>query len=176
MFHPQGEILGLRMAMDEDTQMEDEAGLIPGLGELTFDDGGMRGLAAALCWVGLVYRCSNESKEALCHPSVIALARSLLQLPTMRKSQSSDMMSEQIRRIIRQNVESKKMAITSFEWAEILRNMNKQGQPTSVQDAIDCYNKSPEVAAHGGSGSKEGCQQFVHTSQKILSFKMVQLL
>lgn len=154
-FKMQGEVLGMRMVNDENTQDEGDGGS-PCMGELKFDDGGMRGLAASLCWVGLVYRCSREDDADLAHPMVSTLVRSLLKLPTIRKSQGSDLATEQIRRIIRQNVESKKMAISSFEWAEILRGMNKLGRAITVQEAIDLYNSSPEINAHGGSvaGSK----------------------
>lgn len=123
--------------------------------QLQFDDGGMRGLAAAICWIGLVYRCNKEKPEDLKHAGVVSLARKLLQLPTMRKTQSDDVAADQIRRIIRQNVESKKLAISSYEWAEILRAMNKQGRTISVQDAIELYNNSPEVTAHGGTSNKD---------------------
>lgn len=142
------------MPMDEDTQMETDEGSWR-LGELMFDDGGMRGVAAAVVWLGLVYKCSTEKTEDLTHPRVLSLARSLMQVPTMRKTQTGDMATEQIRRIIRQNVESKKLPVSSFEWAEILRCMNKQGRPITVNEAIDLYNTSPEVAAHGGTSAKE---------------------
>ena len=126
------------------------------IGEFGFDDGGMRGLACAVCWIGLVYRVSKEKAEDLHQPQFVSLVRQLLQLPTMRKTQSGDPVMEQIQRIIRRNVESKKMAISSFEWAEILRNMNKSNTKTiSVADAIDLYNNSPEVTAHGGTSSKD---------------------
>ena len=34
--------------------------------QLRFDDGGMRGLAAALCWCGIVYFASTLKDEDLC--------------------------------------------------------------------------------------------------------------
>lgn len=96
------------MGPEEDTQMEtDEVDWR--VGQLNFDDGGMRGLAAAICWIGLVYRCSKEKPEDLKHAGVVNLARKLLQLPTMRKTQSDDVAAEQIRRIIRQNVGKQKI-------------------------------------------------------------------
>lgn len=150
----QGELLGLRLPGDEDTEME--SGETPWrVGELQFDDGGMRGLAAFVCWMGLVYRCSKENVEELTKPGAVSLARQLLQLPTMRKTQGTDMAYEQIKRIIRQNVESKKMAISSFEWSEILRGMNKHGRKISVAEALELYNNSPEITAHGGGSAKD---------------------
>ena len=150
----QGESLGLRMPVDDDTQMETGEGEVDWrVGEFQFDDGGMRGLAAAICWIGLVYRCSKENSQDLSQPGVINLARSLMNLPTMRKTQTNDVATEQIRRIISQNVESKKLAISSLEWAEILRGMKKQGRHMSLQDAIQLYNNNPEITAHGGASS-----------------------
>ena len=128
-------------------------------GELSFDDGGQRGLAAAVVWLGLVYRVSKESKTDMCHAGVVQLATSLLAIPTMRKTQSSDMASEQIRRIIQQNVEAKKMAISSYEWASILSAMSKSTKLT-LQEAVQLYNQNPQVAAHGGSGAKDGARKF----------------
>ena len=124
-------------------------------GEMLFDDGGQRGLAAALVWLGLVYRVSRESKEDIGHPAVAQLVRSLLSLPTMRKTQSSEPAAEQIRRIIAQNVESKKMCISSYEWASILQELTKSGRKLTVTEAVQLYNQNPEVAAHSGTGSKE---------------------
>ena len=131
-------------------------------GEMLFDDGGQRALAAALVWLGLVYRVSKESKQDIGHPAVAQLARSLLSLPTMRKTQSSDPAAEQIRRIIAQNVEAKKMPISSYEWACILQELTKSGQKLTVTEAVQLYNQNPEVAAHSGTGAKEtGCSSHV---------------
>lgn len=120
-------------------------------GSLQFDDGGMRGLGAALCWVGLVYRCSREPPEQLRHPGVKALASSLLSLPCIHKTQSDDPTAAAIQRIIKQNVDSKKLPVSSFEWSQILGRFAKE---VSISDAIKMYNDSPEIHGHGGLGSK----------------------
>ena len=122
--------------------------------QLRFDDGGMRGLACALCWCGLVYHVSGlKEKVFVCQP-VIDLVKSLLSLPSIHKTQG-DSATAMIRRIIKQNVDSKKMAVSSFEWSQILSSMRKDGQHLSVADAIEMYNANPEVHAHGGSSGKD---------------------
>ena len=119
-------------------------------GTLQFDDGGMRGLAAAVCWVGLAYRCVKEPVEKLRHPSVRELVSSLLCLPTLRRSQADDPAMQMVQRIIKQNVDSKKLPVSSFEWSRIL---SKMGKRVTAQEAIQLYNSAPEVHAHGSGGT-----------------------
>lgn len=151
----QGEIIGMR--------------IVPGgaehkmqyvQGALYFDDGGMRGLACALVWCALIHHGSTLKDEDFINPSVAELARSLLAIPTFYKNQSQDEGIEMIRRIIKQNVDAKKQAVSSYEWSMILKNLgalnNTLGKDLTVQDAMDLYNANPEVAAHGGTG-KDRC-------------------
>ena len=123
-----------------------------------FDDGGVRGLACALVWCALIHHGKNMKDEDLASPNMAELARSLLSIPTFFKSQSGDDASAMIRRIIKQNVDAKKQAVSSYEWSQILRDMaanSPKGKALSMQDAIDLYNQNPEVAAHGGSSGKD---------------------
>ncbi|CAK9075739.1 unnamed protein product [Durusdinium trenchii] len=73
----------------------------------------------------------------------------------LKMAPASDMTSAMIKRIIRQNVDSKKLAVSSYEWSEILAAMQKEGEAVSVQTAMDMYNANPEVTAHGGSSAKD---------------------
>lgn len=143
------------MRMDEETSNKPD--FQPSLNHLCFDDGGMRGLAGALVWAGLLYHVMALDEGELKHPSLAELARSLLAIPTFYKSQG-DESSAMIRRIIKQNVDSKKQAVSSYEWSMILSNMPKPkgSQGISLQDAIEMYNSNPEVCAHGSGSGKEG--------------------
>lgn len=145
----QGELLGMR---DRGDAMEVDDGSYHA-GTLAFDDGGMRGLAAAICWIGLVYRCSKEQKDELLKPDVKDLIDGLLSIPTIRKRQSDDPQQAMINRIVKQNVDSKKLAVSSFEWSQILAKLSDN--KVSAAEAIKLYNDSPEVVAHGGSSSKD---------------------
>ena len=141
----QGEILGMRvdhLEADEDDYT----------GSLYFDDGGMRGLSAAVCWIGLTYRCTREPAEELRHPSLKQLVSSLLCLPSIHKTQTNDPAMAMVQRIIKQNVDAKKLPVSSFEWSQILSKIAKN---VSVADAIKLYNNAPEVHAHGGCGSSK---------------------
>lgn len=144
----QGEILGMRMPPDGTTDLQD-ASL---QNTLYFDDGGMRGLACALIWCSLLYHGTTMKDEDLSHPAMADLARSLLAIPTFHRDLSADENMGMIRRIIKQNVDSKKQAVSSYEWSMILRNLAEgkpKGKALTVSDAIDLYNSNPEVAAHG---------------------------
>ena len=125
--------------------------------QFRFDDGGMRGLAAALCWCGIVYFASTLKDDELCGGSrgIPDLARSLLDIPTYYRTPGPDPTRSMIARIIRQNVESKKLAVSSWEWAQILQSLSNDGQKMSVDDAVELYNMNPEVAAHGGGSAKD---------------------
>ena len=60
-----------------------------------------------------------------------------------------------IKRIIKQNVDAKKLAVSSYEWFRILSRLVQDGEKVSAQDAIAIYNNTPEVSAHGGGSSKD---------------------
>ena len=91
---PQGEIIGMRLAPDLSTELDHVQNT------LYFDDGGMRGLACALVWCGLVHHATSFKDEDLTHPSMVELARNLLSLPTFHRSQVGDEAAAMIRRII----------------------------------------------------------------------------
>lgn len=140
------ESFGLRLS-DGDQPMDDGANLEPHVQEFRFDDGGMKGLAAALCWCGLFYFVSNLDDSVVCHGGVKELAMSLLSVPTYYKRPGQDPAHAMIGRIIRQNVQAKKMAVSSFEWSQILGKMameDKEGEKITVQEAIEIYNGNPK--------------------------------
>lgn len=135
--------------------------------QLRFDDGGMRGLAAALCWCGLIYHVGAMPPTDFAIPSVLELARGLLHIPTYFKARGQDDAAAMISRIIKQNVNSKVLSVSSYEWSQILQSMAKAGESITVNEAIEMYNGSAEVAAHGGTSSKDrGSGQF--SSKKTL--------
>ena len=159
----QGEFIGMRL-MDGDTA--DPRSYIQNA--LRFDDGGMKTLAAAVVWVGLVYYVMTLKDEELLHQSIVELARQLLQIPTYYKTQGDESM-DMIRRIIKQNVDAKKQAVSSYEWSMILTKLTAKSSKASLslQDAIDLYNNNPEVSAHGMGTGKDHV-----IAAKMFSFKL----
>lgn len=146
----QGEMMALRLS-DDMTLPED----LWHFGLLSFDDGGMKCLAGALVWVGLVYFLSKEPLEDLRHPQVLKLVKSLLRLPTIFKHQAENPAQQMIQRIIKQNVDSKKLPVSSYEWAGILVGLKPHTDESfGVTAAIDLYNQNPEVLAHGGDAGE----------------------
>ncbi|CAK9013878.1 Uncharacterized protein SCF082_LOCUS12114 [Durusdinium trenchii] len=147
-----GETLALRLTDDIDISEDADQ-----FGVLKIDDGGMKCLAAALVWVGLAFVFVKEPEAELRKPGVVALTSSLLKLMTFRKQQPINPAHGMIQRIIKQNVDAKKLPISSFEWANILGSLQSANdmQEFGVSDAIAIYNASPEVhaAEHGGSGT-----------------------
>ena len=94
----------------------------------------------------------KEAIEELRRPKVVALVHSLLGIPPMFKNVAQGM----IQRIIKQNVDAKKLPVSSFEWAGILESLGGKSRSKpdlGVTEAIATYNACPEVRAHGGSGS-----------------------
>lgn len=86
-----------------------------------------------------------------------SLARSLLEIPTFVRSDAADEASSMIRRIVKQNVDAKKLPISSYEWSLMLQKIVKDGGHgnVSLQEIIELYNANPEVLAHGGGNSKD---------------------
>ena len=135
-------MIGLRLPAGADMKkVKSEYGLF------MFDDGGQKALAAALVFLGCVHLAKIEPVESLRHFRTTALVRSLLQIPTWFKSQAADEVSQMLQRVVKQNVDAKKLPVSSFEWSGILERL---GEDTiTVNDAIQKYNCSPEVCAHG---------------------------
>ena len=147
-------MLSMRL-VDKDINMEENPSF---QNHLRFDDGAMKALAGALVWCGMLYYTMSLKDEEITHPAVADLARGLLNIATIYKTQENET-TAMIGRIIRQNVESKKQAVSSYEWSLILRSLADQGKGTqsiSLQDAIELYNSNPEVSAHG-TGSAKDC-------------------
>lgn len=137
----------------DDEQMKDAA---HHTAQFYFEDGGMKGLAAAFVWCGLVYYCVDLDQADLFGTGMAELARSLLSIPAFYKKPGTDAARSMVSRIIRQNVESKKLPVSSYEWSQILAGLISNGEKLTVQEAIDIYNNSPEVVAHGAGGGKDG--------------------
>ena len=137
----------------DDEKMNDDAKYQAA--QFYFEDGGMKALAAAFVWCGLVYYCADLDQGDLSGTGLAELAKSLLGIPTFYKKPGRDAARSMVSRIIRQNVESKKLAVSSYEWSQILAGLISDGEKLTVQEAIDIYNNSPEVVAHGGGGGKD---------------------
>ena len=90
----------------------------------------------------------QESAESLRHPRFVQLVKGLLGLPTLFKKQADDVVSGTIQRIIKQNIDAKKLPVSSFEWAGILSRL---GEEANVADCVKMYNNTPEVVAHGSN-------------------------
>ena len=121
-------------------------------GLLKYDDGGARGLAACLCWLALL-KLNEEgdvSEAELELPGNLAMIRSLLSMPAMYKQGEDDPTAAMIKRIVKQNVDLKKLPVSSYEWSCILRRLQgSDGSGVSLAEAIDFYNNCAEVRAHG---------------------------
>ena len=78
---------------------------------------------------------------------MVNLVKDLLRIPTLCKTQDSDPLTSSIRRIVSQNIDAKKLAVSSFEWSEILLRLDDS---SCAAEAIRRYNSMPEVIAHGG--------------------------
>ena len=153
----------MALRLDADTDISEDA---EQFGVLKIDDGGMKCLAGALVWAALVSVFVKEPEEELRKPGVVALVASLLKIVTFRKKEAETPALSMVSRIIKQNVDAKKLPISSFEWATILRCLRKAHdmRDFGVAEAIEMYNSHPEVRAHGdGSATWRGIGQMFAT-------------
>lgn len=144
------------------------------LGFYMFDDGGMKALAAAVVWLGCIAISTTESVESLRHPRMLSLVTGLLQLPTLHKTQAPDEVSGMIQRIIKQNVDSKKLPVSSFEWAGILERLGSAN--ITLADAVAQYNANPEVCAHGSLDPCQLWEHFAFNPSKLIGWVFFQWL
>ena len=71
------------------------------------------------------------------------LVKDLLEIPACYKKPGADPARSMISRIIQQNVESKKLPVSSWEWAQILQTLINDGQKILKKPA-SVVNASPE--------------------------------
>ncbi|CAK9040042.1 unnamed protein product [Durusdinium trenchii] len=140
---PEGEMIGLRLPPGVDLKnVDSEYGLY------MFDDGGQKALAAALVLLGCLHLAGTEPIESLRHPHVTGLVKGLLQIPTLHKSQASDEVSQMLQRIVKQNVDAKKLPVSSFEWCGILERLGEESIG-SISEAVQKYNEANDRSASG---------------------------
>ena len=124
------------------------------LGNLFFNDGSQKTLAAFIVWIALCLAAQvDENKPDLNHPSVVGLAASLLRIKTIMRGSSScqDDLDSAVTRIVKQNLDSKVQPVSSLAWGCILKGLGER----DLEAAIARYNAHPEVVAletAGGAG------------------------
>lgn len=159
-------MIGLRLPPGVDLKnVDSEYGLY------MFDDGGQKALAAALVLLGCLHLAGTEPIESLRHPHVTGLVKGLLQIPTLHKSQASDEVSQMLQRIVKQNVDAKKLPVSSFEWCGILERLGEESIG-SISEAVQKYNAIPEICAHGSN--TESCMKHAGLIMIINQFHVEQ--
>lgn len=118
------------------------------IGCLYFSDGSQKSLAGFMVWIALCLAFQSCEVDALEleNSHLVALVSSLLRIRTVLRGSTGvgDEVDNAISRIVKQNVDSKVMPVSSLAWAAILSTL---GEGVSFDQAIAKYNSHPEVQA-----------------------------
>ena len=102
----QGSVLSLRLNVDADPDQPSK---------LFFDDGGVKGLACFICFLGLATLAPDLSPDDLAHAKVKLLIESMLRIATIYKQQDmSNPVDSQIMRVVKQNQDAAAQPVSSF--------------------------------------------------------------
>ncbi|CAE7238938.1 unnamed protein product [Symbiodinium sp. CCMP2592] len=145
-----GEQMVLRMPSSTDATVDSSNRAV---GTLLYGDGSQKMLAAFTAWIGLLSLWESEP-NVFDNDQVQGLIASFLSIPTCTKSsvESNDSLTATIGRIVKQNIDSKVLPVSSFQWNSILRSLKVE---VKLDVALRVYNSHPDVVAHDESGS--GC-------------------
>ena len=130
-------------------------------GLLCVEDGGKRIMSAFIALLALLVVTDGTDDDLTSEP-VVKFLKSVMRIPASFGSASAsdaDELCSMINRIVRQNVASKVSAVSSWQWACVLRTIAGDAE-VDYQSAVDAYNAHPNVVGYqdesgGGSGSLE---------------------
>jgi hypothetical protein len=145
----EGDILEARVPPEDAWQnaVTDEGALVSD-GQLYFGEGSLRGLAAGAVFIAALLVYKNGAHD-FSEPQVVTLISSLMKIPTTRKSMDVEQSREEslIARVLSQNKAAKTQAVSSWQWAVMLKAL---GEGVTYNDLMDKYNNHPEVVALKG--------------------------
>jgi hypothetical protein len=144
-----------------DTEQQQATGGGLQLNALLFDGGSKAGMAAFLCLVSVsvVAQSYKETDPvAMRDPKVVDLLKSVMSINSIYKAdqaaQSSDLDST-ISRIVKQNIDSKATAVSSWDWANLLKSLvGDEDENVTMADAVDLYNQHPQIRGYQDSNGK----------------------
>ena len=130
--------------------------------KLFFDDGGVKGLACFICFLGLASLAPDISPEDLGHAKVKILIESVLRIPSIFKQQDmSNPLDSQIMRVVKQNQDAAAQPVSSFGWSCLLKKMSgaiaEEGMDFDA--ALQLYNQHPMVQIAGETVAWMHCME-----------------
>ena len=147
----QGEMLSLRNVCHQDVEMSPKVRPL-----LYFDDGGKKGMAAFLNLLGLTALLDVAKPADWEHTQVATLVESIMCIPTIFKHAASESeVDATISRIVKQDLNSKVLPVSSWQWANLLSSLSS-AHGTSFKDAIDLYKDHPAVVGTRDSADSAG--------------------
>lgn len=130
--------------------------------KLFFDDGGVKGLACFICFLGLASLAPDMSPEDLGHAKVKILIESMLRIPSIFKQQDrSNPLDSQIMRVVKQNQDAAAQPVSSFGWSCLLKKMSRAIAEEGMDfDAVlQLYNQHPMVQITGETVAWMHCME-----------------
>ena len=113
---------------------------------LRFGEGSLKGVAAGIVWLALLYVFENNEYDFR-DPQVVLLVSSLLRITTIYSSAEAQLSAEEssVARVIKQNQQSKTQAVSSLQWAAMLKALSSSTE--QYDKILSLYENHPEVMA-----------------------------
>jgi hypothetical protein len=152
-------VLSAKSIAPDTEQMQATGGLQ--LNALLFDGGSKAGMAAFLCLVSVSVVAQSYKETgpgAMRDPKVVDLLKSVMSINSIYKADQaaqSSHLDSTISRIVKQNIDSKATAVSSWDWANLLQSLvGDDHEKVTMADAVDLYNQHPQIRGYQDSNSK----------------------
>ena len=116
-------------------------------------DGTARILGAlmVLCAILAVAEQQNMADEDFEDPMFIAMLKTLMQIPAIPEGADTSKLQSKVGAIARQNQNSKISAVSSFQWATVLKSLSSDG--VTFEHAMNTYKSHPDVVAYSSTAA-----------------------
>jgi hypothetical protein len=93
----------------------------------------------------------NVADEDYQDPMFVEMLKTLMRIPTIAEGADTSNLVSKVSAIARQNQNSKVAAVSSFQWATVLKSLSSEG--VTFTTAMDAYKSHPDVVAYSATAA-----------------------